>query len=41
MSDLDIAVEKILDVDYDVESEKEQYFIDGAESSSKYSLLWY
>ena len=34
MSDLDIAVEKIVDQD-DVESEKEQDAMDGAESSAK------
>ena len=36
MSDLDIAVEKIVDQD-DVESEKEQDAMDGAESSAKNS----
>ena len=35
MSDLDIAVENILDEDDDVESEKEQDAMDGAESSAK------
>ena len=35
MSDLDIAVENILDEDDDVESEKEQDDMDGAESSAK------
>ena len=35
MSDLDIAVEKILDEDDNVESEKEQYAMNGAESSAK------
>ena len=35
MSGLDIAVEKILDEDDDVESEKEQDAMDGAESSAK------
>ena len=35
MSDLDIAVENILDEDNDVESEKEQDAMDGAESSYK------
>ena len=35
MSDLDIAVENILGEDGDVESEKEQDAMDGAESSSK------
>ena len=35
MSDLGIAVEKILDEDDNVESEKEQYAINGAESSTK------
>ena len=35
MSDLDIAVENILDDDDDVESEKEQDAMDGAESSAK------
>ena len=35
MSDLDIAVEKILDEDDDVESEKEQDAMDGVESSAK------
>lgn len=34
MSDLDIAVEKILDEDDDVVSEKEQDIIYGAESSA-------
>ena len=34
MSDLDIAVEKIVDQD-DVESEKEQDAMDGAESFAK------
>ena len=34
MSDLDIAVEKIVDQD-DVESEKEQDAMDGAQSSAK------
>ena len=37
MSDLDIAVEKIVDQDDDVESEKEQDAMDGAESSAKNS----
>ena len=37
MSDLDIAVENILDEDDDVELEKEQDAKDGAESSSKNS----
>ena len=35
MSNLDIAVENILDEDDDVESEKEQDAMDGAESSAK------
>ena len=35
MSDLDIAVEKILNEDDDAESEKEQDAMDGAESSAK------
>ena len=35
MSDLDIAVENILDEDDDVELEKEQDAMDGAESSAK------
>ena len=35
MSDLDIAVENILDEDDDIESEKEQDAMDGAESSAK------
>ena len=35
MGDLDIAVESILDEDGDVESEKEQDAMDGAESSAK------
>ena len=35
MSDLDIAVENILDEDDDVDLEKEQDAMDGAESSSK------
>ena len=35
MSDLDIAVLKILDEDDDVESKKEPDAMDGAESSSK------
>ena len=35
MSDLDIAVEKILDEDDDVQLEKEQDVMDGAESSAK------
>ena len=35
MSGLDIAVENILDEDDDIESEKEQDAMDGAESSSK------
>ena len=35
MSDLDIIMENILDEDEDVESEKEQDAMDGAESSSK------
>ena len=34
MSDLDIATENILDEDDDVESEKEQDAMDGAESSA-------
>ena len=35
MSDFDIAVEKTLDEDDNVESEKEQHAMDGAESSAK------
>ena len=35
MSDLDIAVENILDEDDDVELEKEQDAMDGVESSAK------
>ena len=35
MSDPDIAVENILDEDDDVESEKEQDAMNGAESSAK------
>ena len=35
MSDLDIAVENILDEDNDVELEKEQDAMDGVESSAK------
>ena len=35
MSDLDMAVENILDENDDVEPEKEQYDMDGAESYSK------
>ena len=35
MSDLDIAVQKILDEDDDVKSEKEQDAMDGTESSAK------
>ena len=35
MSDLDIAVDKIVDEDDDVGSEKEQDAMDGAESSAK------
>ena len=35
MSDLDSDVEKILDEDDDVESEKDQDTLDGAESSAK------
>ena len=35
MSDLEITVENILDEDDDVESEKEQDDMDGAESSAK------
>ena len=35
MSDVDIAVENILDEDDNAESEKEQDAIGGAESSSK------
>ena len=35
MSDLDIAVEKIVDQDDDIESQKEQDAMDGAESSAK------
>ena len=38
MNGLDIAVENILDKDDDVESEKEQDAMDGAESSSKNPL---
>ena len=37
MSDLDIAVENILDEDNDVELEKEQDAMDGTESSAKNS----
>ena len=37
MSDLDIAVENILDEDNDVELEKEQDAMDGNESSAKNS----
>ena len=35
MSDLDIAMEKKLDEDDDIESEKEQDAMDGAETSAK------
>ena len=35
MSDLDIAVEKIMDQDDDIESQKEQDAMDGAESSAR------
>ena len=35
MSDLDIALEKILDEDDDVGLQKEQDAVDGAESSAK------
>ena len=36
MSDFDIAVEKVLDEDNDVELEKEQGAMDGAESFAKH-----